>query len=88
MAPKKGNYYFSFHGLRYCSDKPLRVKLQCNGTTQTTSYTACNNVSIDFSAILLLNIGDKVSVRLDEGHLYDTDYEKFITLFGFLLSEE
>lgn len=83
-VPINGTYQFIFNALAH---QTSRVHLVLNGMNRATSYALKLNMLI-MSSILRLKTGDKVSVFLNSGELYDS-YDRFYTQFsGVLLSSE
>jgi C1q domain len=84
-APADGAYYFAFNAFAFQgSGSPhCRLHLLCNDKIEAHSYSDNKNVMMSMSKLLNLTAGDKVSVRLDQGVLWDCGNELFIQFSGF-----
>ena len=87
-APADGAYYFAFNAFAFQgSGSPhCRLHLLHNDKIVAHSYSNNSNVMVSMFKLLNLTAGDKVSVRLDQGVLWDCGNELFIQFSGFSVS--
>ncbi|XP_063613168.1 cerebellin-2-like isoform X2 [Penaeus indicus] len=86
LAPCRGLYYFSFHGV--AQDRgDFTLALMKNGQYQVTAYGGKGNYQQGSnSALLLLNEGDLVHLELQQGGLYEhPNNEAYTSFTGFLV---
>jgi len=91
-APRGGAYTFSFHGMRlhHIPGKGAEcvVRLVKNGINILTGFSQLDRVPVILTINLKLKQGDKVSVFLEQGELYDTEWSRYTFFSGFLLIED
>uniref|UniRef100_A0A3Q1FRQ0 C1q domain-containing protein n=1 Tax=Acanthochromis polyacanthus TaxID=80966 RepID=A0A3Q1FRQ0_9TELE len=88
IAPVRGVYYFSFNF--FCWTQPTKTcggSLYHNGNRMVSwyGYSRYNPSSGSNSAVLLLQVGDHVNVRLWADMVVSDNVNKYSTFSGFLL---
>ncbi|XP_041840390.1 complement C1q tumor necrosis factor-related protein 3-like [Melanotaenia boesemani] len=86
-APVRGVYYFSFTSFVWSGKPATGGSLFHNGNQIVSWYgnSQTHSMSASNSAILLLQTGDVVSVRLWSGYNINDNGNKYCTFSGFLL---
>ncbi|XP_047491762.1 cerebellin-1-like [Penaeus chinensis] len=86
LAPCRGLYYFSFHGVAQ-DGGDFTLALMKNNQYQVTAYGGKGSFQQGSnSALLLLNQGDLVHLELQQGSLYEHPFDEAYTSFsGFLV---
>jgi C1q domain len=87
-APVEGAYNSAFNTFAFqgSGSPDCRLHLLHNDKIEAHSYSDNKNVMMLMFKLLNLTAGDKVSVRLDQGVLWDGGNELFIQFTGFSVS--
>ncbi|XP_008433444.1 complement C1q-like protein 3 [Poecilia reticulata] len=87
-APLRGLYYFSFSSLCWAGDGTSGGSLYRNENKVVSwyGYSKTDPISGSNSAILLLQAGDMVNIRLWDGRKISDNGNRYSTFSGFLLS--
>uniref|UniRef100_A0A087X2L1 C1q domain-containing protein n=1 Tax=Poecilia formosa TaxID=48698 RepID=A0A087X2L1_POEFO len=87
-APVRGVYYFSFSSFCWAGDGTSGGSLYRNENKVVSwyGYSKTDPISGSNSAILLLQAGDMVNIRLWDGRKISDNVNKYSTFSGFLLS--
>ncbi|XP_069187317.1 complement C1q-like protein 4 [Procambarus clarkii] len=86
QAPCTGAYFFTFHAISD-DDKDFTVALMKEGVYQATAYgTKHGYQQGSNSALLFLNMGERVYLEVQQGSIYEHPFNEVYTTFtGFMV---
>ena len=84
-APRPGAYFFSFTGM---GNAHVRFSLYVNDSSIGSGYAPSGYQTFSFQSTIQLNIGDKVSVRIGYGMLYEEIANRYTHFTGMFLQED
>jgi len=92
-APVQGRYHFSFNGLTLKEGSEIIVQLMVNhgflgGYRIASAFSNVNDDPVTVSGTVSLFRGDRVSVWLEKGRLYDSGWGQYTHFTGILLEED
>uniref|UniRef100_A0A3B3ZZW5 C1q domain-containing protein n=1 Tax=Periophthalmus magnuspinnatus TaxID=409849 RepID=A0A3B3ZZW5_9GOBI len=86
VAPRRGVYSFSFHVVKVYNRQIIHVSLQVNGWPVMSAFAGDQDVTREAatnSGLVVMETGDKVNLRLEQGHLLGG--WKYSTFSGFMV---